>query len=515
MHDEAPRIVYTPQGRRIGYRRLGQGRPAALLHASPRSAAALLPLARALADRFTVFAFDSPGFGWSDPLALPRPDAADYGDALIEAFDALGISSAPVYGSHTGAAIAVAAAQRHPDRACALVLDGYAIFTPTEQAESLASYLAPIRPEWDGTHLAFLWGRVTDQFTFFPWYRRGDSARIARPLLPAATMQQVIVDFLAAGDNYRPAYAAAFRYDGGPELRRVAVPTTVLARTDDLLFDHLDRLGEQPDNVRVQKLGADLGVWADAVAAAMVGPAVDAPAVHQAAIDLAGSAPRLIAARVPGGVIGVTCHGCHGGRPPIVLLTGIPGSAQGVAALARALSSTRPVLAIDLPGFGVSTLEGGDARAIAAAVRAAIGLDDFDVVACAESAGVGALLAVNDRLALVDPTSDTGLLDAMADVTPRGDGAHLLAAWHQLRAMELWRPWTATDPAHAIPIGTDPDVPRLHAIMTDWMRGGAQGRATLAAALASPYPATAKSIAAPLDARALASTILERLGNGG
>ena len=150
---DAPYIATTRSGRAVGYRRLGAGPPAVLLHASPRSAAAMLPLARRLADRHTVFAFDNPGFGWSDPLPLPRPDAADFADALIEAFDAIGIGRAAVYGSHTGAAIAVAAGQRHPPRVAALVLDGYAVFTPTEQAEYLANYLAPVRPVWDGTHL--------------------------------------------------------------------------------------------------------------------------------------------------------------------------------------------------------------------------------------------------------------------------------------------------------------------------------------------------------------------------
>ncbi len=183
--DWAPRIVKTLDGRNVGYRRAGSGPPVALLHASPRSSAVLVPLGQALADRFTVFAFDTPGFGWSDPLRMSRPDAADFGAALLATFDALGIASAPVYGSHTGAAIAVAAAILHPARIPALVLDGYALFTPAEQGEAMASYLMPIRPEWDGSHLAALWSRVKDQFTFFPWYLRSDAGRLPRGLGPA------------------------------------------------------------------------------------------------------------------------------------------------------------------------------------------------------------------------------------------------------------------------------------------------------------------------------------------
>ena len=132
--DLAPRIVETLDGRRkVGYRRFGDGPPVVLLHASPRSAVAVLPLGEALAGRFTVFAFDTPGFGWSDPLRIARPDAADFGDALIAAFDALGLDRVPVYGTHTGAAIAVAAAGHHPARVSAVALDGYGMFTPAKK----------------------------------------------------------------------------------------------------------------------------------------------------------------------------------------------------------------------------------------------------------------------------------------------------------------------------------------------------------------------------------------------
>ena len=132
-HDTAPRTVLV--GRRtVGYRRFGEGPPVVLLHASPRSSAAVLPLGLRLASRFTVFAFDTPGYGWSDPLPFERPDAEDYATALIEAFDSLGLGCVPIYGSHTGAAIAVAAGVLYPQRVACVALDGYSCFTAAEQA---------------------------------------------------------------------------------------------------------------------------------------------------------------------------------------------------------------------------------------------------------------------------------------------------------------------------------------------------------------------------------------------
>lgn len=115
----------------------------------------------------------------------------------------------------------------------------------------------------------------------------------------------------------------------------------------------------------------------------------------------------------------------------------------------------------------------------------------------------------------------------MVDVTARPDGGHLLAAWHQLRDARLWRPWFLRDPAHAIACGTDADASSLHATLTDWMRGGTAGHATLRAVLGPPLagliPRDAVVITAPghpwaggreLDGalRTRAAAILDALG---
>lgn len=514
-HDTAPRTVAVGT-RLIGYRRFGAGPAVVLLHASPRSSAAMLPLGLRLADRFTVFAFDTPGFGWSDPLPFDRADARDYAAALIEGFDALGLDRVPVYGSHTGAAIAVAAAVAYPDRVACLALDGYAAFDAATQAEFLASYLTPIVPQWDGTHLAWLWSRVKDQFTAFPWYWRAQTARLGRPLASLQFMQAVVQDFLAAGDNYRHAYAAAFRYNHIAGLRAVRVPAVAMCRSDDMLIEHLNLLTDMPDNVAVRALGSDDAEWADAMAAAL---AVGATGQTPAPAPPPALAGVTAVHRVPGGTVGLVRHGSGSGRP-IALLPPIPGSARGQAGLARALADSRPVIALDLPGFGASLLAGTpDAAAIAAALLAALraaGADAFDVVAMGESGAIGAALAraaPGAALVLVDPVPDAdraATLDHVVDTSPRIDGSHLLAAWHQLRDASLWRPWFQRDPAHAIDAGLDPDVLALQAVLADWMRGGPAARQTLAAAMADA-PGDAPVITPGTNRHARAASILHAL----
>ena len=89
MPQEITRHHLDVGGRRVHYRRTGQGPPVMMLHESPRSSVALLALMAYGPRDVTMLAFDTPGNGLSEPLALAKPDAGDYGDALAATLDAL------------------------------------------------------------------------------------------------------------------------------------------------------------------------------------------------------------------------------------------------------------------------------------------------------------------------------------------------------------------------------------------------------------------------------------------
>lgn len=94
-------------GRMVHYRRCGTGPAVVMLHDSPRSSRLHEGTMRALADRFTVFALDTPGYGNSDSLGISEPTIGDFGWALGNALAALGLSDAPLYATHTSAKIAL------------------------------------------------------------------------------------------------------------------------------------------------------------------------------------------------------------------------------------------------------------------------------------------------------------------------------------------------------------------------------------------------------------------------
>ena len=195
------RLQSTRQQVRLRF--AGQGPAIFLCHESPRSSDALLPLVKTLTDRFTCILMDTPGFGLSDPMPMSRPEIADFATVALEAIRCLGLGPIPVYGTHTGAAIAVEAAVQSSDLVSAAILDGFALFNAQERDELLASYLTPFQPSMDGSHVAWLWARVRDQFAAFPWNRVGDGSRLCFGPPPLDFVQSVVGDFLLAGDNYR------------------------------------------------------------------------------------------------------------------------------------------------------------------------------------------------------------------------------------------------------------------------------------------------------------------------
>ncbi len=473
MTDEIRQTVAV-DGRTLHLRRSGSGPAVVLLHESPRSSAVLVPLARRLAADFTVFALDSPGFGQSDPLPIARPTIHDFADAVVASLRALGLTRAPVYGTHTGACIAMAIATRHPDFATGAVLDGYPVFTPEEQDSYAYQYFVQFEPVWDGQHVVRLWSRVRDQYTFFPWYALGRGSRILRDPPAPEAQTAVIRDFLASGSAYARGYEAAFRMDGLAEVEGTTVPVCFLCREDDLLYPHLDRLPPLPATMTIERLGPDRQVLAERIAAIVAGMVADgAPAPAFTAEGPKGGTLRALA---PG--LLARCYGVGGGDVvPLVLLPDLPGSPSDWDALALREAGRRQVISLHLPGCGVSPPLAGaaasDPDAVADAILAglaACGVTRFDLA----GRGAGALLALRlaarrpaatGRIVLVDPPA----LDAVEPLAPDPlttldwHAGHLLAAWFEARDRMLYRPWDRRQASHARLFGPGVDVQAVHA----------------------------------------------------
>ena len=480
--------------RRVMVRRVGSGPPVLLLHESPVSSAAFVPLIGSLADRFTVIAPDTPGYGGSDPLALHRPQIADYADALKEVVDALGLERAAVFGRHTGAAVAIEFANRYPERVSGAILEGCPAFTPEEMEELVASYLPPFRPDWSGSHVAWLWSRIRDQFSFFPWNRQGPASRLAIDMPRPSILNRIATDLLLAGDGYRVAYEAAFRYDGAAAAAAARRPAHYMATETDVLFPHLDRLHSLPDDAQIHRLTdaervTVIGTLLD-VCAAGLPPAPPAPEET--------GAPRFV--QLDGASLMLRQWGADGAQP-LLLVADLPGSTRGLDPVAAHLARGRRVIAIDPPGHGLSSpapagMADGGIEHVARAV-ASLGLGQVDIAGINVGACWAAHLAARlgadcAHLVLIDPPPDpAALADCLPStaLAPVWSGAHLLTAWHLARESLLYRPWFVPTAATRMPVEIGLDVELLHQRFVDTVIAGAAFPEAMRAVCEQSWPA--------------------------
>jgi|FEC22Drversion2_1045045.scaffolds.fasta_scaffold00215_7 pimeloyl-ACP methyl ester carboxylesterase len=246
--------VETANGRIHLRRAGGEGRPTLVIPTGGGSCAQFAPVISGLADGRSVFAVDYPGNGLSDK---PRRKVTieTLADDMIALLDALGIEEVDVWGSHTGALVALELAIIAPDRVGRMVMEGPVFISRDFQQDLLANYFPAIRPDKWGLHLPLVWNWRRDLFMFWPWYRV-DRAAARRLGVPGAEeLHKYAVGILESGETYDGAYRSAFSYDTRARLPLLERPTLICAGPEDMLKDGLAeaaRLG-RPDVVTVEE----------------------------------------------------------------------------------------------------------------------------------------------------------------------------------------------------------------------------------------------------------------------
>ena len=248
----------------VHYRRLGAGAPLVMLHASPASSRTLEPLGALLSARHDVLMPDTPGNGASSPPALPVPELADYADMVDRACDSLGLEAIDLYGTHTGAHIAIEWAIARPERVRSLILDGVALLSPDQRAEFLEHYAPPQRLDASGTQFAWAWNMMRDQMIFWPHYRKDSDHLRSDGQLEPKLLHDLTMDLLGSLEIYHQPYEAVFRHDVLARLSLVTQPTLWL-QGDGVVLD--TDAGTALARLRSHKLVPvrDLAARADAI----------------------------------------------------------------------------------------------------------------------------------------------------------------------------------------------------------------------------------------------------------
>jgi pimeloyl-ACP methyl ester carboxylesterase len=247
-------FVDLPHGQ-MHYRMAGEaGDPLLILHASPGSSRQQVRLIETFAGEARVFAPDTPGNGDSTALSAEEPTIPDLAAAALAFMDQVGLESANVYGSHTGAAIASELAIMAPGRVRHLVLDGVSLLTAEELEDILANYAFPFVPDLEGAYLARIFQFCRDQYMFFPWYRRTRAARRDGGMGSAEDLHAWITEVMKASQTYHLNYRAAFKWDVEGRLPLVTCKTLVIAAENDPLFDATKAVAPLAPNGRFVEL---------------------------------------------------------------------------------------------------------------------------------------------------------------------------------------------------------------------------------------------------------------------
>ena len=378
-------------GRRVHYLRIGHGPAVVLVHSSPTNASYVAPHMRMLAERFTCFAFDTPGFGLSEALPGESLVVAQLAEALADNMVALGLSACPMFGTHSGAAIALSLAAHRPERVTALVLDGVPIFSAEEQASIFYDYFQPLVVDERGGHYAQAWTRFRDQYLWCPWTSRAPDRHNDTDLGSPSAIHAWLESFFYAGTTYMPAYRACCFHGGEviADSRAATCPVIYTATETDMLYPHLDRLEPLPPMQEVRRIGNDRARKDTLIAESCERYPSTTPAPADSFALAEGAGIRLQYVDVgPGQVL--LRHAGAVDRPVVLVLHDAPGSGLSCCApggLIETLAAAFLVLVPDLPGSGGSDPIG---RSHAGA-SVDVGLDAWaDVLATVcTTAGVG------------------------------------------------------------------------------------------------------------------------------
>jgi pimeloyl-ACP methyl ester carboxylesterase len=240
-------------GINIHYRKSGSGPVMVLLHPSPRNSKMMEPLIHLLADSFTVIAPDTPGYGYSSPLPKRADSLYDYVPYLHQLIKKITDQPVKLYGTATGAQLAIAYSLIYNEHVQHLYLDNAAHFDEEACDVILKNYFIDLSPQADGSHLQKLWQHVCDGCLYFPWYDKNEANKIAAALPPAAAIQNIVNDYLLAGENYTDAYIAAFKHERAEKVQALKCSTTIFKWLGSPVLKHIKRLLEfkLPDNIKI------------------------------------------------------------------------------------------------------------------------------------------------------------------------------------------------------------------------------------------------------------------------
>jgi pimeloyl-ACP methyl ester carboxylesterase len=200
-------------GLEIAYRRGGEGPPLVFVHGAASDGRFWQPQLAALADEFTVVAWDQPGAGRSSDVPADF-GVADYADCLAALIEALALGPAHVAGLSWGGTVVLELYRHHPELVATLILvDTYAGWKGSLPEKEIRSRLAGMRQRLEAP--------ADESDPYLPGLFAGDPPAEFVPLLEemAASVRP---------ESLRTQHLVMAEVDQRDLLPRIAVPTLLI-----------------------------------------------------------------------------------------------------------------------------------------------------------------------------------------------------------------------------------------------------------------------------------------------
>ncbi|RYF73518.1 MAG: alpha/beta hydrolase [Cytophagaceae bacterium] len=226
-----------------------------LLHSVPGNSAMFAPLFANIASlrpKMRILAPDIPGYGGTDAPLRPIASLQDYLPSFRAFFREMGLRQVILYGTGTGAQLAIAYANAYPDKVASVLLDEAFLVPPGNKQPMLIDSFPDLTPHVDGSHLNNAWQMATNFGPYLPLFMTNDPDRISTPPTAEQT-NQIAMDILNAGPAYANGYRAAVDHDRAEHIQRMTVPTTLFRWEGSAALAQIDELIAQgmPANVQV------------------------------------------------------------------------------------------------------------------------------------------------------------------------------------------------------------------------------------------------------------------------
>ncbi|MBL43069.1 MAG: hypothetical protein CMM49_10475 [Rhodospirillaceae bacterium] len=224
---------------KIHYRFCGKGKPVILLHPSPRSSVIFEKLMATLGKDCEVFALDTLGFGYSDPLPK-KFNFYDLAESVYEFVKNLSLDEITIFGLHTGNKIASAIGYKNYDCIKNIILCGMSHSLILDKNIRNSQIYKIVNKNSDEDVYNNRW-KKTYELISNSWWSKKILDNKNLQLKDFKVAQHEVVDFINSRESYDLIYNENYRFDFEKAVKSISVPVLII----ELISEREKDIGSQ------------------------------------------------------------------------------------------------------------------------------------------------------------------------------------------------------------------------------------------------------------------------------